>query len=210
MDSIFEDSPLAKWLRLWDNAETLLLKSPQFLLYTVATALYLVLRGDVRNVVLVAGIFCWKQHAELYTLIHNLHALKYLVLMAGSPIVFRSLLRHSRSFFLERGGSSVEQAQPCLITGKTTHRRLFPQKHSFSYSYLLVGIPVGIRGNYQDMISIDCPTNSGLFSTGKAWYDVNAGDYLSRGAHELGLRGKLDTFLKSQVRPSWSGRLYVC
>ncbi|KAL8910450.1 MAG: hypothetical protein Q9171_004244 [Xanthocarpia ochracea] len=35
--------------------------------------------------------------------------------------------------------------KPLLFPSKTSHTRLFPKKHSFTYSYLLVGIPVGWR-----------------------------------------------------------------
>ncbi|KAK3301355.1 uncharacterized protein B0H64DRAFT_370485 [Chaetomium fimeti] len=66
----------------------------------------------------------------------------------------------------------------------TSHSRLFPKKHSFSYPYLLVGIPVGFEGSV-------------------GWFTIDAGDYLERGKSELGLRGKLDEYLWSQgVNPT--------
>ena len=98
--------------------------------------------------------------------------------------------------------------KPLLLPCRTTHHRLFPKKHGFSYSYLAVGIPVGWTGTAGGMISSDVRSESGIlhwFSfrprLAKAWYDVDAADYLERGNGQLGLRRKLDDYLKSQVRP---------
>ncbi|KAI1473953.1 hypothetical protein F4774DRAFT_422783 [Daldinia eschscholtzii] len=83
--------------------------------------------------------------------------------------------------------------RPLLFPCRTTHTRLFPKKHSFSYSYLLVGVPVGWTGVAGGMISND------EHSTGVGgWYKVDASDYLDRGNGHLGLRGKLNNYLESQ------------
>ncbi|PFH59420.1 hypothetical protein XA68_12422 [Ophiocordyceps unilateralis] len=90
---------------------------------------------------------------------------------------------------------------PYLIPCRTTHRRLFPEKHAFSYSYLVVGVPVGYRGNINGIVSAGMETGSHWRH--KAWFDVDSADYLQRGHGELGLRGKLDDYLRSQdVDPS--------
>lgn len=84
--------------------------------------------------------------------------------------------------------------KPLLIPCRTTHSRFFPEKHSFSNSYLMIGFPVGWEG-----------VAGGMISTGskkKGWYQVDAADYLDRGNGNLGLRGKLDAYLNSQVRNS--------
>lgn len=98
-------------------------------------------------------------------------------------------------------------AKPMLFPCRTNHTRFFPKKHSFSYSYLLVGIPVGWRGSIGGMLSADdfqnsSPWYSKLFSlkAESAWHVVNGDDYLGRGHSEGGLRGKLDEYLLSQVR----------
>lgn len=83
--------------------------------------------------------------------------------------------------------------RPLLFPCKTTHTRFFPKKHSFEYSYLLVGIPIGWTGTAGGMIS-----NDGNGTGVKGWYNVNAADYLERGDGHIGLRGKLDAYLKSQ------------
>lgn len=93
-----------------------------------------------------------------------------------------------------------------LFPSRTTHSRMFPERHSFSYSYLVVGIPVGWEGVAGGMVSSGVERSTSLFSWlslkskfRKGWYDVDAADYLERGNRELGLRGKLDAYLKSQV-----------
>lgn len=102
--------------------------------------------------------------------------------------------------------------KPMIFPCRTTHRRLFPKKHSFSYSYLLVGIPIGWKGLAGGMIACDMEKNPipwyrRLLSLGpgSAWYTVNGDDYLARGHVGGGLRGKLDAYLLSQVRNSPKG-----
>ena len=50
-----------------------------------------------------------------------------------------------RTDYLFEQSIDEELLPPLLITSRTTHSRIFPQKHAFSYSYLFVGIPVGSR-----------------------------------------------------------------
>jgi DUF1365 family protein len=81
---------------------------------------------------------------------------------------------------------------PLIFPCHTTHTRLFPSRHSFTYSYLLVGVPVGWR---HASGSLSCDPVGGSKAT---WFSVHAEDYLSRGSHDGGLRGKLDDYLRSQ------------
>lgn len=92
--------------------------------------------------------------------------------------------------------------KPLVFPARTTHTRLFPKKHSFSYCYLLVGIPIGWKGSLNCFLSVDF---EGYF-TGKAyqqwwpsWFTIMSTDYLCRGSHAAGLKGKLDDYLHSQV-----------
>ena len=93
-----------------------------------------------------------------------------------------------------------------LLPCRTFHSRLLPKRHSFSYSYLAVGIPVGFDGNAGGMVSVGSRGEAGPFSwpssasrVPNSWFTVDAGDYLERGKSELGLRGKLDEYLRLQV-----------
>lgn len=89
--------------------------------------------------------------------------------------------------------------KPCMIPCRTTHSRLFPTKHSFSYSYLYVGIPVGWVGRAGRILSADSDLDRSR--TYKTWFSVVAEDYLERGSHRLGLQGKLQDYLRSQGVP---------
>ncbi|CAK7206995.1 hypothetical protein SEUCBS139899_009803 [Sporothrix eucalyptigena] len=82
--------------------------------------------------------------------------------------------------------------KPLLLPCITTHTRLFPKMHSFVYSYLVVGVPVGWTGACNGMISVAGARQK------KGWYHIDAEDYLERGNGHLGLRGKLDAHLVSQ------------
>lgn len=87
-----------------------------------------------------------------------------------------------------------------LLPGLTTHTRLFPKRHSFDYSYLVVGIPVGWEGISGGMVSSSSKEQSWLSLSRRGWYHIDPEDYLDRGSRKLGLRGKLDAYLRSQVR----------
>ncbi|KAH6649778.1 hypothetical protein F5144DRAFT_616854 [Chaetomium tenue] len=99
-----------------------------------------------------------------------------------------------------------------LFSCSTIHSRFFPKKHSFSYPYLLVGIPVGFEGNAGGMVSVKAKGKPGFFSITPwaGWFTVDAGDHLERGKSELGLRGKLDEYLQTQgVNPSTYPHAYL-
>ncbi|KAK6437318.1 hypothetical protein LTR95_006494 [Oleoguttula sp. CCFEE 5521] len=88
-----------------------------------------------------------------------------------------------------------ELLPPLLIPSKTTHTRLFPKKHSFDYSYLLVGIPVGSSGRLSNALSVD--------GSPPAWFDVRSADYLNRGDSHLTLANKLKSYLHTQGVTDW-------
>ncbi len=90
--------------------------------------------------------------------------------------------------------------RPLVFPCRTTHTRLFPKKHSFSYSYLYVGIPVGWRGSVGSFFSADLKTLSSKDHRPKqGWLSVESADYLNREDNVHGLQGKLDSYLRSQV-----------
>lgn len=80
-------------------------------------------------------------------------------------------------------------AKPAVIPGRTNHTRFSPQKHSFSYSYLLVGVPVGWSGR-AGVLSIDSG-KLGLLS-------VKSRDYLGRDGTDKSFRERLNEYLRSQ------------
>ena len=93
--------------------------------------------------------------------------------------------------------------KPILFPCRTSHTRIFPKKHSFSYSYLFVGIPVGWRGWISPLLTADLKSLPWRDRKPKmGWFNVDSADYLARGDSIFGLRGKLDTYLETQVRAS--------
>lgn len=108
---------------------------------------------------------------------------------------------------LSRSGSCRDEfpVKPLLFPCQTSHVRIFPKKHGFSYSYLLVGIPVGWNGNFGGMISAEEEENRPWYlrwfslKPGMAWWTVNSDHYLGRGHEKDGLAGKLREYLESQV-----------
>lgn len=120
--------------------------------------------------------------------------LRYAGIVSGLLLLARWLLA-TRNTAAWAGPGKV-----LLFPCKTTHSRLFPEKHSFDYSYLVVGLPVGWEGISGGLVSSSSAKQSWLSSFRKGWYHVDPADYLERGDGHLGLRGKLDKYLKSQVR----------
>ncbi|OCL10967.1 hypothetical protein AOQ84DRAFT_336611 [Glonium stellatum] len=95
------------------------------------------------------------------------------------------------------GNGRQTALRPLLFPCRTTHSRIFPKRHSFDYSYLLVGIPIPWDGRRGGLLSVE--VESGFGKKGKKrLLHVNAKDYLERGRAELGLFGKLREYLRSQ------------
>lgn len=92
--------------------------------------------------------------------------------------------------------------KPLVFPCRTSHTRIFPKKHSFSYSYLFVGIPIGWQGFAANSLLADCSNAGGDGNSfwQKPWFSVDAADHLNRGDHSLGLKRKLHDYLESQVR----------
>ncbi|KAJ9611740.1 hypothetical protein H2200_004924 [Cladophialophora chaetospira] len=120
-------------------------------------------------------------------------------LVAGTFVAAFWWLTHENSSSAENPEADNDitpadtKLQPRIFECITSHRRLFPTTHSFSYSYLLVGVPIGCRGSDGRVLSWLSPTNAS-----KAWFSVHAEDYLERGHHVDGLAGKLKDYLKTQ------------
>lgn len=121
--------------------------------------------------------------------------LKYFALLVSSYIVLRIIRRT-----IGLGQTSIirndSPLRPCFFRCQTTHSRMFPVKHSFSYSYLLTGVPIGFKGSVGGLISVDEEKKNWV--SRKSWFTVHGDDYLARGHHPDGLKGKLQDFLASQ------------
>ncbi|KAH7149423.1 hypothetical protein B0J13DRAFT_621286 [Dactylonectria estremocensis] len=167
---------------------------------------YYTLLGCVTDLYMVVSLLAW-QHASVFTS-HipeaNLQQIGlHPGLLAGLTIATLTVGYQIRRLILTNSEATWDgHGSPYLIPSRTSHTRFFPKKHSFSYSYLVVGIPVGFSGSAHGIISADVPEKSTSWFSymfgRKAWFDVDPADYLLRGRAELDLRGKLDDYLHSQ------------
>lgn len=167
---------------------------------------------------ILAG-FLWSQRHSLFwegsVLLKAVFALFFLSawLHLSDPLSYRDPNSHAGGIDMKSVNTTTTRAErsqnplpqilrPLLFPCRTTHTRLFPKKHSFSYSYLCVGIPIGWQGSLNSFLSVDF----GGHLTGKAykkwwpsWFSIMSSDYLNRGSNAAGLKGKLDDYLESQV-----------
>jgi hypothetical protein len=84
-----------------------------------------------------------------------------------------------------------------IFPSQIKHARMFPKRHAFEYSYLQCGFPVipgGVMADGTDVGSGDD------LQIGSWWLRIRAEDYLSRGNGALGFYGKLQSYLREQVR----------
>lgn len=80
---------------------------------------------------------------------------------------------------------------PMILPARTSHSRMFPTQHSFSYSYLQVLVPVGFSGKCGQLLSVGNVR-------WKGWFHVSAADYLNRNSSSTSLKTKLSEYLNTQ------------
>ena len=112
--------------------------------------------------------------------------------LSAGGIAHRGNHLEERESYGPRRTAAIEEAllPPLLIPSKTTHSRMFPQKHSFEYSYLFVGVPVGMAGRTSKALSVD--------GSPPSWFNIKASDYLFREMEDLSLAEKLKIYLDKQ------------
>ena len=107
---------------------------------------------------------------------------------------------HEKEAGLKHRNLASNHLRPLLWPAEVSHMRMFPRSHSFSYSYLMAGIPIGWRGSVGTFLSADIKS---LPWQGRkplaAWFSVESSDHLARGDNVHGLQGKLDSYLESIV-----------
>ena len=170
-------------------------------------------KGTLEDVTMLALLGLWKYWSDIVPAMLELltayNATFFAV--AGSVVLFFVVqsLRASTALAESMGISKEDLlSTPVFIPSRTNHARINPAKHSFSYSYLFVGIPVGWKGSIGSLLSVDCQAripdkNTNQLISPKArttWFSVEAERYLSWDKVNIGLRAKLEAYLKSQVR----------
>ncbi|KAL7942131.1 hypothetical protein V8C42DRAFT_159148 [Trichoderma barbatum] len=201
MDGLSDDSPFRSVISVADWIDR-----GDFWLFGLPFAFILWHYVARRQSDLVIILICltWKLRFSIIRICYELacsrYALRSVVLTFAISIGYQLLVffwgwRHIDK---PQDGTTAAYLIPCRIT----HSRKLPKAHIFSYSYLTVGVTVGYRGNINGIISVDDPDISTSWVSKiwrvMSWFRVDADDYLERGSSKLGLRAKLDKYLKSQ------------
>lgn len=201
MDGIAEGSLIAGFLHALDLFETFIEAYPNLPLVLCVLCAYFSFWRSLKHVALVLGLLGWFKRATLqaaFTGIVPPTAVIQIVIVL--VVVLLSVALLSPRVISDGDEPYKGPGKPYLIPARTTHTRLVPRRHSFAYSYLLVGVPVSWEGSANGMISVNGSKRKGAFGSAPAWYNVESVEYLERGAAHLGLRSRLDNFLRSQVR----------
>lgn len=124
----------------------------------------------------------------------------YFVGAATAPLAFGvvnyawSTIKSPSSIMVDSTILRDVRLQPRIFPCRATHTRLFPKSHSFSYSYLYAGVPVGWVGAMNTLLSTHTSNLTSQDVNGnfhKTWFSVNGGDYLERTSLKLTLLQKL-------------------
>ncbi|KAK2681052.1 Protein of unknown function DUF1365 [Fusarium oxysporum f. sp. vasinfectum] len=200
MDGLFEGSPLLSAALAADFVDGLL-KRWWDLFTILATAwVYFVLARRL-DVLLTLGFVAWK-HASVMTSFVS-HVKSRYITDAAFGICGIFLVGYYVSTWIvnHRVNPTASTAPPLLIPGRITHHRLYLQKHSFSYPYLMFGIPIEVSDNANGIIfaNVHDPWSwfTQLFGL-TALFDVCPADHLQRLRSDNGLGGKLDAYLESE------------
>ena len=147
---------------------------------------------DVKAVIFVTAIFAWR---TVYSVLPEAFANLAIALRVVQACFYlaKALSGSEARFDLESSSTALlQQSPPTLFPCRTTHTRLIPSKHSFSYSYLFVSVPILGSLSVNSILSTDPALGRPV-----TWFSVHAEDYLARGRHVHGLKGKLDDYLTS-------------
>ncbi|TVY33195.1 hypothetical protein LSUB1_G008058 [Lachnellula subtilissima] len=150
--------------------------------------------------------FIRKQHAILdFLACINPTIVIYIISASATLWISLQVLRLYAGLNVYSSSADDFPAKPMFFPCRTAHTRMFPTKHSFSYSYLLAGIPVGWGGSAGGILSSDVenkPTSwcRKVFSLKpySSWFTVNGDDYFERGHVKGGLKEKLQNYLHNQ------------
>lgn len=118
--------------------------------------------------------------------------------------VLLQLIRYIITLWVSVSSNDDHPMKAMFFPCQTSHTRLFPKIHSFTYSYLMVGIPIGWEGTAGGLLSADMEKSQSpwylrwfsLRPSG-SWWSVDGQNYLARGSS--GLQEKLEGYLESEV-----------
>ncbi|KAK6584262.1 hypothetical protein PZA11_003992 [Diplocarpon coronariae] len=169
--------------------------------------------------IFILSLFTYsRKPASILNVASYLNTTIAIITIFALTLIFSLLQLHRHTRTLKQVSTPCEfPIKPMLFPCETAHQRMLPMKHSFAYSYLLVGIPVGWQGSVGGMISVDSDEKprtwfqwlSVMGNTG-AWFTINGDDYLERGHVEGGLDGKWRRYLEGQgIDPEQYSYVYL-
>ncbi|PYH80276.1 hypothetical protein BO82DRAFT_433466 [Aspergillus uvarum CBS 121591] len=164
------------------------------------------------------ALYASLRHQNAAVLLTTLTALGALLLLTPCLILLFMLLR----LFLVSHQVAPLSNEPQSIFGKPllfpvqlNHVRLNPVKDQFANRFLMIGIPVGMRARYGNLLAIDDkrltlhdsthdgPSWRSFLAQATCWLTVDGERYLHRGDQDLDMRAKLDRYLlKENEDPS--------
>jgi hypothetical protein len=90
--------------------------------------------------------------------------------------------------------------KPILFPCHLSHRRMAPFGDGFPYSYLYVGIPVGLHACYSPILCIDQPHDpTSKWPFRRAWFNIRAEDHAIREGAHMTMAQKLREYLLFEV-----------
>ncbi|KAL6921980.1 hypothetical protein FSST1_006006 [Fusarium sambucinum] len=192
MDGLSGDSTLLSVILLADFIDRVAERWLYFLTIASITWLYHSLTGSPDGW-LTPGFIAWKHSAvTVISRYIGLNQLSLITIIAAATCFFGY---HILQWLVPgTNGGRTGDPRPMLIPSRITHSRLFPKQHSFSYQYLTIGVSVDSTGNVD------------------IWFSIDAADHFQRQPSYNGLRGKLDSYLKSEqqhVDPSQYPHAYL-
>jgi hypothetical protein len=201
MDGLSEGSPLLSAVLVADFVDRL--SKRWWYVFTILTTAWVYFALAKRlDILLTLGFVAWKHASVMASLVSHIKS-RYITDVAfGIGATFLVGCYVSRWTFPRKVNPSTSTAHPLLIPSRITHHRFYPKKHSFSYPYLVVCIPIGVSDNASGILfaNIHGPWSwfTHLFGL-RALFDVCPADHLQCKQSDNGLRGKLEAYLESEV-----------
>ncbi|OJJ96028.1 hypothetical protein ASPACDRAFT_1907093, partial [Aspergillus aculeatus ATCC 16872] len=161
---------------------------------------------DLVTLALYAGL----RHRSAAFLLTALTALGVLLLLTPCLVlIFMSLrlLLVSRQVVPLSDEPRSILGKPLLFPVQLNHVRFNPVKDQFANRFLMIGIPVGMRARYGNLLAIDDkrltlrnstpagPSWRSFLAQATCWLSVDGERYLHRGDQGLDMRAKLDRYL---------------
>jgi hypothetical protein len=116
------------------------------------------------------------------------------------PLPNESAGRHAHGFCRETEEKKELHGKPILFPCHLSHRRIAPFRDGFPYSYLYVGMPVGLHACYCPILCVDQPHDpKSKWPFRRAWFNIRAQDHAIREGAHMTMAQKLREYLLSEV-----------